>query len=546
VPRLPPLGIAFLVLVALAMFAPGFFALPAVDRDEARYAQATRQMLESGDFVDIRFQDQPRHKQPVGIYWLQSLSALLFSDDPQRAPMPVFRAPSALGAIASVLLTASTAALLFGPSTAMVAGLLLAGCLLLGFEARSAKTDACLLAAVVLAQATMARCYLGEAEKRTATSAWPFWLGAAAAILIKGPTVLIVCGATALALVVADRRYAWLKRLGSRGGALIFLAIVVPWLVAIAMRSEGEFFARAGSNSLGKILTGRESHGAPPGYYVVAYWFTFWPFALLGLAGLRWAWRHRGEAAARFCLAWIVPTWGMFELVATKLPHYVLPVYPAIAIVAARALLEPRGADEQRRDRFSRVAGYVYIAAGLILGGALLLLPWYVHGAPVLAGILAGVAATLTTLASVHAYRTASVTVRVGVPLVGALVVYWLTYASLFPGLSELWLGPRAAALVTAQRSCDDTPVAVAGYGEPSLIFALGKDIRIGDAASAARVLAAEPRCALALIAAASAGEFGAALAAAGHAPKPLGSVRGFNYTKGQWIELTLYAAGGP
>jgi hypothetical protein len=107
-------------------------------------------------------------------------------------------------------------------------------------------------------------------------------------------------------------------------------------------------------------------------------------------------------------------------------------------------------------------------------------------------------------------------------------------------------LAPRAAALVAAQRSCDETPVAVAGYGEPSLIFALGKDTRIGDAASAARVLATEPRCALALIADASAGEFGAALAAAGQAPRPLGSVRGFNYTKGQWIELTLYAAGGP
>jgi 4-amino-4-deoxy-L-arabinose transferase-like glycosyltransferase len=65
-------AVAVLVLVALVSFLPGFFNIPPVDRDEARFAQATKQMIESGDYIDIRFQDEVRYKKPVGIYWLQA------------------------------------------------------------------------------------------------------------------------------------------------------------------------------------------------------------------------------------------------------------------------------------------------------------------------------------------------------------------------------------------------------------------------------------------------------------------------------------------
>ena len=68
---------AALAALCLALFLPGFFTLPPTDRDEARFAQATRQMLESGDFVDIRFQDEARHKKPVGIHWMQSATVAL-------------------------------------------------------------------------------------------------------------------------------------------------------------------------------------------------------------------------------------------------------------------------------------------------------------------------------------------------------------------------------------------------------------------------------------------------------------------------------------
>src|SRR5437016_1281010 len=65
-------AIAVLIAISLISFLPGFFNIPPVDRDEARFAQATRQMIESGDYIDIRFQDEVRYKKPVGIYWLQA------------------------------------------------------------------------------------------------------------------------------------------------------------------------------------------------------------------------------------------------------------------------------------------------------------------------------------------------------------------------------------------------------------------------------------------------------------------------------------------
>src|ERR1700758_2755886 len=64
--------VAFLLAMSLVCFLPGFFNIAPIDRDEPRFAQATKQMIESGDYVDIRFQDEVRYKKPVGIYWLQA------------------------------------------------------------------------------------------------------------------------------------------------------------------------------------------------------------------------------------------------------------------------------------------------------------------------------------------------------------------------------------------------------------------------------------------------------------------------------------------
>ncbi len=104
-------------------------------------------MLETGDFVDIRFQEEARHKKPVGIYWLQSASVAvgqaLGIEDAQRQ-IWLYRIPSLLGAVAMVLLTYWAALAFLSREGALLAALMMAASVLLGVEARLAKTDAVL------------------------------------------------------------------------------------------------------------------------------------------------------------------------------------------------------------------------------------------------------------------------------------------------------------------------------------------------------------------------------------------------------------------
>ena len=141
-------AVAFLLLCGLVLFLPGFFNIPPIDRDEARFAQATKQMVETGDFVDIRFQDEVRYKKPVGIYWLQAAAVETASAlGLPRAQVRIwlYRVPSLIGAIGAMLLTYWTALAFVTRRGAILAGLMIGSSVLLGVEARLAKTDAMLL-----------------------------------------------------------------------------------------------------------------------------------------------------------------------------------------------------------------------------------------------------------------------------------------------------------------------------------------------------------------------------------------------------------------
>src|ERR1700731_5219456 len=162
-------AIAALVVLALTPFLPGFSQIPPIDRDEARFAQATKQMVESGDYVDIRFQDEVRYKKPVGIYWLQAgvvktANALGFPH--AVTTIWLYRIPSLIGAIAAVLLTYWAALAFVSRRAAVLAGLMMASCVLLGVARLIAKTDAMMLMTAVAAMGAMARASLGLGRER--------------------------------------------------------------------------------------------------------------------------------------------------------------------------------------------------------------------------------------------------------------------------------------------------------------------------------------------------------------------------------------------
>ncbi|MFL6815291.1 MAG: ArnT family glycosyltransferase, partial [Bradyrhizobium sp.] len=211
-------AVAFLILCALVLFLPGFFNIPPIDRDEARFAQATKQMVETGDFVDIRFQDEVRYKKPVGVYWLQAAAVETASAmGLPRAPVRIwlYRVPSLIGAIGAVLLSYWAALPFVTRRGAIFAGLMLCSSVLLGAEARLAKTDAMLLLAVVAAMGALGRVYLswqrGEDPVRPPWSSPAiFWTALAAGILLKGPLILMFVVLTICSLAILDRSAAWL------------------------------------------------------------------------------------------------------------------------------------------------------------------------------------------------------------------------------------------------------------------------------------------------------------------------------------------------
>src|SRR3954451_19921613 len=226
-------AIAFLVLCGLLFFLPGFFNIPPVDRDETRFAQATKQMVETGDYVDIRFQDDVRYKKPVGIYWLQSAAVQAATKlGLQRAQVRIwiYRIPSLIGAIGAVLMTYWTALGFVTRRGAVLAALLMCSSVLLGAEARLAKTDAVLLLTVVAAMGAMGRVYLswqrGEDPAHPPWS-WPiiFWTALAVGILIKGPRILMFVALTIAALAILDRTAAWLWRLRPVWGLMWLLVM---------------------------------------------------------------------------------------------------------------------------------------------------------------------------------------------------------------------------------------------------------------------------------------------------------------------------------
>ena len=489
-------AIGLLLAVALLCFLPGFFGIPPVDRDEARFAQATKQMVESGDYVDIRFQDEVRYKKPVGIYWLQAAAVKAGSALGVRNALNtiwLYRIPSLIGAVGAVLLTYWAALAFVSRRAALLAALMLASCVLLSFERLLAKTDAMLLMTVVAAMGALARAYLSApsdgGERRDAVVDWGlaavFWTAFAAGVLIKGPLIVMVVGLAAVALIVVDRSWRWLLALRPAIGIVWFALLVAPWFVAIAGRSGDAFLAESvGQDLLGKLLSGQEAHGAPPGYYFVLFWLTFWPGATLAALATPAVWAARREQATKFLLAWLVPTWVVFELVVTKLPHYVLPLYPAVAILIA-GVVDARTLSRRPALVWGTiwwlvvpvVAGTVGILAVVVIGRQFGLLVWPMMGAAAALGFLAW-----------RFYEVDGAEHSLLRAITSAIVTSAAIFALIIPALSPLFPSP-VLARVLRDSGCVAPEAAAVGYQEPSLVFLAGTATRLTDTLGAAEFL---------------------------------------------------------
>lgn len=531
--------IGLIALLASLIGFTGAFSLPPLDRDEARFAQASAQMLESGDFIVIRFQDDERNKKPAGAYWLQAASVAAFSKVEDRA-IWAYRLPSILAAALAAIFTYAAIARLADPAAGFVAAVLLASAPVFAAEATIAKTDALLLASVTGAMAALAALFSAArgGERPSVGAAIAFWIAIGAGVLIKGPIVLLAVAPAVVLIALRFPETRPLRTLRPAAGLLILVLMIGPWAYAIGAATEGRFFTEAlGADMLAKAGAAQESHAGPPGYYLALAPVLAWPLIALAPAGLFAAVKARREFAAWFLISWLLPGWIVFELTATKLPHYVLPMIPALAGLCAAAAFKPEGAPKA----LWRAGAALYAFSGLALAAAIVLLPAY-FGAPRIAAVAAAaIIAALTAFAATRfwrgdALRGAAVSAPAGVLLALTLL------GGVLPSLAPLAIAPRlSAALDTAGLHAlrdGAAPAALAGYYEPSAVFLLGTATTLGGGAEAADALIGGGA---AIVEARERAAFDARLVARGAVADPVAELSGFNYSKGEPVTLTIF-----
>jgi 4-amino-4-deoxy-L-arabinose transferase-like glycosyltransferase len=546
--RLRQDGLAYglLTLLCLALYLPGLTTIPPVDRDEPRFAQATKQMVDTGDFVRPHFQTADRFNKPIGIYWLQA-AAVSITQQQGRPAIWAYRLPSILGACTAVLLTYWIGAQLFHRRGALLGAAFLASSALMVVEAHLATTDAVLLACAVAAQGCLGALYLaahrtGPARRRYAVG---FWLAQGLGILVKGPIVPLVSSLTVGGLALSDRRALsrTLAGLHARWGFPLMGALILPWMIAAGLSTDWRFYHEwIGGDLLPKIVGGHETHGAPPGLYLLLLIATFWPGSFAAGLGIVRGVAHRDQGAERFCLAWLIPTWLFFEVMPTKLPHYVLPVYPALALLVAVAVFDPP-VDLSRTWSSLLRSGFVLwslvtLAAGVVITAGAIRLGDGVD----LTVLCAVLAACLSCVICARLCWTGQLIGASWVAVIGSVVLFVPALQWVLPDLRALWLSNGAAAAIARRpsRGSGSRPLAAVGYHEPSLIFLAGTNMALIEPQPAV-VFLRQQSGGLVLVSDDQQATFERAAGELGVSIHEVWSSDGFNYSMGQWTRLRLF-----
>ena len=308
----------------------------------------------------------------------------------------------------------------------------------------------------------LARVYATRESQAARPASVPFvlWLAMAVGVLIKGPIILMVVALASLVLSVKERSVRWLRPAADWRAAGLAMLIIAPWFIAIGIDTHGAFFDDAvGGDMLGKVAGAREGHGAPPGTYLVAALLTLWPLAPLAIVAAPAVWRARGEDAVAFLLAWLIPSWLVFEAVPTKLPHYVLPLYPAIALLVAFAAQRGSLLCEGRWRRLALILLPMPAAIiALAIPYATLL---YGDRADIAGALLAAAAAGCAFLATLAFARRHFEEGVAGI-LAASFLLFIGAYGFAIPGLKALSLSPRLVASL-AKSPCVPESFAAAG-----------------------------------------------------------------------------------
>jgi 4-amino-4-deoxy-L-arabinose transferase-like glycosyltransferase/membrane-associated phospholipid phosphatase len=467
-----------LAAACLAMYWAGNGDYGLWDRDEPRFATATREMIARGDWIVPTFNAELRPDKPILIYWLQAIAYWAFHDGPFAA-----RFWSGVGGAAACLTTWRLGSSMFGPRVGVVSAWILALSPMLVVESKLATVDAVLLALLAAGHWAMWRVYCGDPSARVRLL---FWTAVGLALLTKGPVALAVLAGTALAFSALRREFQWLRRLNWTWGPALALAIVLPWTVAVEIATGGEFLRRAvGRHVLTRAVEPMENHSGFPGYYVASLFALMAPWAFL----LPWAvWTHRRrwrvDPRLAYLFAWAGASLILFEIVRTKLVHYYLPAYPALATILAAALAGRFGdASLGLRTVPRRVVGWGAIAAsGLLvaaIAAACALLPRDVGAPAAMAALIAGLGGLVVGRCVLDGRWRLAFQVHAAVGVVFVLAVG----AQLLPRIHRQQVIVDVANELRSIRKGGGA-VALWLYRDPSLVYQLGEVVPVVDVQS--------------------------------------------------------------
>lgn len=464
--------LALIAAMSLVLYLAGNGRVSLWDRDEAWYAQTAREMINRGDYVVPTFNDQPRFRKPVLIYWLIAAAYSVFGDNEFGA-----RFFSGVAGTVTCLLTYRLGVRMVGRKVGLIASTMLAVAPFMVVQSKLATTDAVLTATLVGAMSCLW-------ELHVAGFSWgrslAFWFLTGVAIMIKGPFGPAFLVTAIGAWLFMCRQWSVLVRMNWLVGIGVAATVCLPWGVAIWMATDGEFYRIAiGEQALGHSLSAMHDHRGFPGYYAALALGGLMPWTILlpqAFAGVRrWA---RDAGPGGFLLGWIFGPMIMLEVMRTKLPQYFLPAFPACAILIARGVVAFHAASNRlaqsvvgRRRIIAFSALWLIVSLGIGIfaaanGPASLLAP-----AAVAAGTLA-VGSLVALILALQQRDGSSLRVTVGTWWsMGLVVSTWL-----LPSVENCRVAH--VSVRTLQEHADrNSHVVLFGYREPSLVFYLGQPV---------------------------------------------------------------------
>ena len=340
-PRHFRIGLFLLILAAAGLYLLGNGRVALWDRDEPRYAMASRWMLKSGDWVvpHIGVGDESANAataKPPLVYWCQATAMKIFGPTVFAA-----RFPSSVAMILTLSVLAGVLGKYF-PQHAFWTLLIFATSVLTIIAAKMCVIDSVQLLWITISQLCL---YAFWQRRSHLPTLFTFGLALGLAGLAKGP---VAWGVLATTLIILWLLGLTLKKTVKRPGisfspyiavALIALVIIIPWLILVEHRSPGFLGRIVGHDLIQRMHEPLEGHKGPPGFYLLTIFGTFYPWSLFLPLTIANAWRHRDEPAIRFAFAAVIGPWIIFECVSTKMVHYLLPVFPPLAFLLADAIV---------------------------------------------------------------------------------------------------------------------------------------------------------------------------------------------------------------